>query len=193
MYPSLKTALRRLGALCFAREHRDAFSKNEIDLLSLITDYIALAIDDRLNFAHSEAVRDQLESERNKLQLTLDLNNSVVSNLELREVLRSVSPGIRKTMRLDGVALIPPDAANRQLQLYALDFPDGTGAPHQDMSKPLDDSLAGRVFRTGKPWVGDIEELNGSGFGNWAISEHSIETICMLPLIDGIATSEYFV
>ena len=179
----LNTALRRLGALCFAREDRDAFSKNEIDLLSLITDYIALAIDDRLNFAHSEAVRDQLESERNKLQLILDLNNSVVSNLELREVLRSVSPGIRKTMRLDGVALILPDAANRQLQLYALDFPDGTGVLHQDMSKPLDGSLAGQVFRTGKPWVGDIEELNGSGFGNWAISGDSVETICMLPLI----------
>ena len=177
----LNTALRRLGALCFAREHRDAFSKNEIDLLSLITDYVALAIDDRLNFAHSEAVRDQLESERNKLQLILDLNNSVVSNLELREVLRSVSPGIRKTMRLDGVALILPDAANRHLQLYALDFPDGTGVLQQD--KPLDGSLAGQVFRTGKPWVGDIEELNGFDSGNWAMSADGVETICMLPLI----------
>ena len=179
----LNTALRRLGLLCFARESRDSFSKSEIDLLSLIADYIALAIDDRLNFAHSKAVRDQLESERNKLQLILDLNNSVVSNLELREVLRSVSPGIRKTMRLDGVALILPDAANRQLQLYALDFPDGKGIRHQDMSKPLDGSLADQVFRTGKSWVGNIEELNGSGFGNLALSGGGVETICMLPLI----------
>lgn len=179
----LYTALRRMGALCFAREPQDAFSKNEIDLLSLITDYVALAIDDRLNFVHSETARAQLEGERNKLQLILDLNNSVVSNLELREVLRSVSPGIRKTMRLDGVALILPDAANRQLTLYALDFPDGKGILHQDMSKPLDGSLAGEVFRTGKPWVGDIEELNGSGFGNWAIPGDGVETICMLPLV----------
>ena len=179
----LNTALHRLGVLWFAREPQDAFSRSEIDLLSLITDYIALAIDDRINFAHSEAVGAQLESERNKLQLILDLNNSVVSNLELREVLRSVSPGIRKTMRVDGVALILPDAANRQLQLYALDFPDGKGALHQDMSKSLDDSLAGQVFRTGKPWVGHIEELNGSGFGSWAISRDGVETICMLPLI----------
>jgi len=179
----LNTALRRLGVLCFARKSRDAFPESEIDLLSLIADYVALAIDDRLNFAHSEVVRDQLESERNKLQLILDLNNSVVSNLELREVLRCVSPGIRKTMRLDGVALILPDAANRQLQLYALDFPDGKGVLHQDMSKPLDGSLAGQVFRTGKPWVGDIEELNGSDFGDWAISGDGVETICMLPLI----------
>jgi formate hydrogenlyase transcriptional activator len=179
----LDTALRPLGALCFAREAQEAFSKSEIDFLFLVADYVALAIDDRLNFAHSESVRAQLESERDKLQLILDLNNSVVSNLELREVLRSVSPGIRKTMRLDGVALILPDATNKQLQLYALDFPNGKGVLQQDMSQPLDDSLAGQVFRTGKPWVGDIEELNGSDSGNWAISGDSVETICMLPLI----------
>jgi formate hydrogenlyase transcriptional activator len=181
----LDTALRPLGALCFARETQEAFSKSEIDFLSLVADYVALAIDDRLNFAHSETVRAQLESERDKLQLILDLNNSVVSNLELREVLRSVSPGIRKTMRLDGVALILPDATNKQLQLYALDFPSGKEVPQQGISQPLDDSLAGQVFRSGKPWVGDIEDLNrsNSGSGNWAIAADSVETICMLPLI----------
>jgi formate hydrogenlyase transcriptional activator len=178
----LHTAVRQLGALCFARAPLDAFSKNEIDLLRLIADYVALAIDDRLNFAHSETVQTQLESERKKLQLILDLNNSVVSNLDLREVLRSVSPGIRKIMRLDGVALILPDAANRQLQLYALDFPDGKGILHQDMSRPLDGSLVGQVFRTGKPWVGSIEDLNVSGFGNWIITGEGVETLCMLPL-----------
>lgn len=179
----LHTAVRRLGALCLAREPRDAFSKNEIDLLSLIADYVALAIDNRLNFAHSETVQTQLESERKKLQLILDLNNSVVSNLDLRDVLRSVSSGIRKIMRLDGVALMLPDAANKQLELYALDFPNGKGIARQNMSRRLDGSLADQVFRTGKPWVGNIEDLNGSGFGNWTISGEGVETLCMLPLI----------
>jgi formate hydrogenlyase transcriptional activator len=178
----LHTAVRRLGALCFAREPRDAFSKNEIDILSLIADYVAQAIDNRLNFTHSETVQTQLESERKKLQLILDLNDSVVSNLDLREVLRSVSPGIRKIMRLDGVALILPDAANRQLELYALDFPNGKGIAHQNMSRLLDGSLAGQVFRTGKPWVGNIEDLNESDFGNLVISGEGVETLCMLPL-----------
>ena len=158
----LATALRRLGTLCFARVNRDAFSDNEIPLLSLISDYVALAIDDSLNFAHSESVRAQLENERKKLQLIINLNNSVVSNLELREVLRAVSPGIRKTMRLDGVALILPDAPNRQLRLYELDFPDSKGTLSQNMSKTCDSSPAGQVFRTGKPWIGNIEEFHRS-------------------------------
>jgi formate hydrogenlyase transcriptional activator len=177
----LNTALRRLGVLCFARKSPDSFARSEVDLLALVADYVALAIDDCLNFSHSEAVRFELENERKKLKLVLDLNNSVVSNLEPREVLRAVSPSIRKTMGLDGVALILPDATNRQLQLHALDFPNGI--PQQDISISLDGSVAGKVFRSGKPWIGDIEEISRSGFDSWGGSANSVRTICMLPLI----------
>jgi formate hydrogenlyase transcriptional activator len=61
----LQTAVRRLGALCFARGPRDAFSKNEIDLLSLIADYVALTIDDRLNFAQKPCELSWRASGRN--------------------------------------------------------------------------------------------------------------------------------
>jgi formate hydrogenlyase transcriptional activator len=179
----LKTTLRQLGVLCFARRSPGSFPKSEVDLLTMVAEYVALAIDDCLNFSNSEAMRVQLESERTKLKLILDLNNSVVSNLEPREVLRSISPSIRKTMRLDGVALILPDSTNNQLQIYALDFPDGTDTQHQDMPIPLDRSLAGQVFRSGRAWIGDLEELNKSGFDNWTIPANKVETICMLPLI----------
>jgi formate hydrogenlyase transcriptional activator len=184
----LNTALRRLGILCFARKNQDSFVRSEVDLLALIADYVALAIDDCLNFSHSEAVRFELENERKKLKLVLDLNSSVVSNLEPREVLRAVSPSIRKTMGLDGVALILPDATNRDLQLHALDFLNGNGIPQQDISISLGSislggSVAGKAFRSGKPWIGDIEELTRSGFDSWFGSANSVGTICMLPLI----------
>jgi formate hydrogenlyase transcriptional activator len=179
----LHTALHRLGVLCLARRSPCSFPKSEVDLLTIVAEYVALAIDDCLNFSHSEAVQAQLESERRKLKLILDLNHSVVSNLEPREVLRSISPSIRKTMCLDGVALILPDPINNQLQIYTLDFPGSTDARHQDMPIPLDRSLAEKVFRSGTPWIGDLEELNRSGFDNWAIAANRVETICMLPLI----------
>jgi formate hydrogenlyase transcriptional activator len=73
-----------LGAICFAKKQGDGFSDKEINLLFFLADYVGLAIDDRLNLAHSEAARVQLESEQTKLNLFLDLNNSVVSNIDLR-------------------------------------------------------------------------------------------------------------
>src|SRR5260370_4826447 len=147
----MNACLHRLGAIFFGREHRDAFSEDEVCFLSLIADYASLAIDDRLNFARSQTAQIQLESERTKLKLILDLNNSVVSNLELRDVLQSISPRIRNVIRLDGVALILPDAENKCLQTHPLDFPLSKGSVRQDMSSPLYGSLPGQVLRSGKP------------------------------------------
>jgi formate hydrogenlyase transcriptional activator len=179
----LATSVHRLGALCIGRERRDAFSDEESSLLSLVSHYAALAIDDRVNFAQSELARAQLEEERTKLRLILDLNNSVVSNLELRDVLQAVSPGIRKAMRLDGVALILPDGEGRELQLYALDFPEGNLPARPELPTSLNGSVSGRVFRTGRPWIGDIGQLQRSGFDHRIASAAGVKTLCMLPLL----------
>jgi formate hydrogenlyase transcriptional activator len=179
----LGTTLRRMGALCIGRERQDAFPEHEVSLLSLIADHAALVIDDWLNYSKSEAIRAQLEGERTKLKLILDLNNSVVSNLELREVLRAISPSIRKVMRLDGIALMLPDAEGKHLHTQVLDFPSGKGVVQENTSSPLDASLPGQVFRSGKQWVGDIHELRRSGLDDTIASAEGVETLCLLPLV----------
>ncbi|HTU51073.1 MAG TPA: sigma 54-interacting transcriptional regulator [Acidobacteriaceae bacterium] len=179
----LNTGHHCRGALCIGREHQDAFSERELSLLSLIAGPIALAIDDWLNFVNSETMRAQLESERKKLKLILDLNNSVISNLDLREVLQSISPSIRKVLSLDGVVLMLPDTEAKNLQTHALDFPNGKGLMQQDMSSPLDASLPGQVFRSGQYWVGDIHELRRSGFDHQIAAAEGVETLCLLPLV----------
>ena len=73
----LTTSLHRLGALCIGRGRRDAFSDSEFSLLSLVSHYAALAIEERFNFAQSELVRAQLEEERTKLRLVLDRKSVV--------------------------------------------------------------------------------------------------------------------
>jgi formate hydrogenlyase transcriptional activator len=130
-------------------------------------------------------VRAQLEKERTRLRLILDLNNSVVSNLELRDVIQSISPGIRKALRVDGVALILPDREGQELELYALDFPAGNSALRQDLPASLGDSVAGQAFRSGKPWVGDIGQLQTAGLDHKIASAAGVETLCMLPLLRG--------
>jgi formate hydrogenlyase transcriptional activator len=174
----LNTATHCLGAFCIGRTQREAFSEREARFLSLIADYVALALDDRL-------VRAQLESERTKLRLILDLNNSVVANLKLRDVLQSISPGIRKVMRLDFVALKLPERDGKGIRLYALDFPDSKGLVQQDRVTPFDGSLSGEVLRSGRPWVGDVGDLPGLGFSDEIALKEGLQTLCMLPLSRG--------
>jgi formate hydrogenlyase transcriptional activator len=171
----LSTVTQFLGVLCIGRAEPDAFSEDDIRYFSLVADFVALAIDDRL-------VRAQLEDERTRLKLVLDLNNSVASSLELREVLLSISPSIRKVMRIDTVALALPERDGTQIRLYALDFPDGKGLIRQDTLTPTEGSLSGQVLRSGEVWVGDIDELRRLGFNHEVASGEGMESICMLPL-----------
>ncbi len=172
----LNTANDCLGALCIGRLIPDSFAESDIQVLAHVADIAALAIDDRL-------VRAQLDHERIKLKLILDLNNSVVANLELRDVLRSISPSIRNVMRLDTVALILPDSESKRLRLYALDSPESRGVVHEDMVGPLDGSISEQVFRSGKAWIGDVAELQRSSFDHRIAAGERIQTLCMLPLI----------
>ncbi len=180
----LSTAHRCVGILCLGRKQREAFPEGEVGLLSLISHYAALAIDDRLNLAQSELVRAQLEKERAKLRLILELNNNVVSNLELRDILQSISPGIRKDLRVDGVALILPEQEGSGLQLYALDFPDGTGSSFgQQLQASLYGSISVEVFRSRKPWIGNFDQIRASGPDPRVASVAGVETLCLLPLL----------
>src|SRR5438309_2145296 len=71
----------------------------------------------------------------------------------------------------------------KRLETHALDFPLSKGSSRQDMSSPLHGSLPGEVFRSGKPWVGNIGELQSSAFDHRIAAEEGVETMCMLPLI----------
>ena len=174
----LNTATHCRGAFCIGRAELDAFSEKEARFLSLIAGYVALAMDDRI-------VHAQLESERTKLSLILDLNNRVVANLKLRDVLQSISPSIRKVMRVDFVAVILPDKDGKHIRLYALDFPNSKGLVQQDLVSPLDGSMSGEVLRSGRPWVGDVRELARLGFNHQIALEEGLQTLCMLPLSRG--------
>jgi formate hydrogenlyase transcriptional activator len=174
----LNTATHCLGALCVGRTQSAAFSEKEVRFFSLISDFVALAVDDRM-------ARAQLDSERTKLSLILDLNNSVVANLKLRDVLLSISPSIRKAMRLDLVSLVLPDKDGLHTRLYALDFPDSKGLVQQDELTPYDGSVTGQVLRSGKSWVGDIDELSKLGFDPQIAIKEGLQTLCILPLSRG--------
>ncbi len=149
----LSTAHRRLGSLVIASVHRDAYSPEEIRFCSLVADQIALALDDAINFQSSQRAQERLE-------LLLDLTNRVVSNLNLRDVLREVSANIRRVMQCDGVGIDLPSPEDKKLRLYALDFPDNPGLIQEGFEPPADEQASAlRVFLSGEPVILSKEEI----------------------------------
>jgi formate hydrogenlyase transcriptional activator len=97
----LTTVYRRIGSLVIGSENPDAYPQDEVCFLSLVANQAAVAIGDTLNWEASRLAQkelerklDSLQHERDRLKLLLDVNNNVISNLELRDLLGSLRPSL---------------------------------------------------------------------------------------------------
>ena len=105
----LTTVHRRIGSIAVASKRPDAYSEEEVRFLSLVADQVALAIDDALNFEASQNAQAALQRKNDRLKLLLEVNNTIVSNLELRDLLTAISSSLRSLMECDGVSVALPD------------------------------------------------------------------------------------
>jgi formate hydrogenlyase transcriptional activator len=83
----LTTAHRRLGTFAVGSDRPNAYSAEDVRFLSLVADQIAVAIDDALHVHALQQTQLELEKRNQRLQLLLDVNNSIASNLELKDLL----------------------------------------------------------------------------------------------------------
>jgi formate hydrogenlyase transcriptional activator len=92
----LTTGHRRLGVISFGSRQAHAYPPEEVKFISQVADQIALAFDDALNFSALRRASEELQTKNERLQLLLDVTNQFVSNLELRDLLRAISQGVRR-------------------------------------------------------------------------------------------------
>jgi len=180
----LTTAHRKLGAITFGSKQADTYSPDEVRFVSEVAGYIALAFDDALNLAELRRATEELQSKNDRLQLLLDVTNQVVSNLDLRDLLRAISQDVRRVMQCDYAGLSLPDAENKQLRLYAVDFPEGKGFLQEDLIYSIEGSPSGTAFRTMKPLT---LRSPFTGWLNYPIVQTAVreglKSFCFLPLI----------
>ncbi len=177
----LTTVHRRVGSIAVASKRADAYCQEEVRFLSLVADQVALAIDDALNFEASQIAQTALQRKNDRLKLLLEVNNTIVSNLELRDLLRAISASIRSVMQCDGVGVALPDRERKHLQVYAFDFPTNDGQIREGMLIATDEeSQVARVFRTGEP----VSLLRGGSARFDALAEEQgVQSLCHIPLI----------
>src|SRR3984893_18499219 len=167
---------RRLGVLSLGRSYTDAYSEDEVRFVSMVADQIALAIDAAVNFYLSRQAQD-------RLKLILDLTNQVVSNLNLQELLRTISASVRRVMNYDAAAIMLPEPDGKHLRVHALDFPEGKGIFKEEILIPIEGSTPGETFRKGKPWVMNRldPELPAEMYAKAA--KEGINSLCDMPLV----------
>jgi len=169
---------RRLGIFEVGSAQANAYGEEEVAFLSLVADQVALAIDAAVNFDISQRAQE-------RLKLLLELTNQVVANLELRELLRTVSASVRRVMNSDVVGVMLPDAEGKHLRVFALDFPDSKGFFREETLIPIEGTHPGEAFRTRKPVV---KAHHDSGDERYAehyqrVVGEGVKSGCLVPLI----------
>jgi formate hydrogenlyase transcriptional activator len=173
----LARGTRRLGVLSLGRSYPHAYDEEEVRFLRLASDHIGLAIDAAVNFFISQRVQGQLK-------LILDLNNQVVSNLEFHDLLQAASGSVRRVMRCDAAAVMLVDAEEKHLRVHALDYPDSRGIFVEGALVPIEGSMPGDSFKSGKPMV--VNRLDPAEMPPEVYKKASAEglnSFCDVPLI----------
>ena len=178
------TALRKIGALAFGSRHEGVYAEADVVFLQQVARQVAVAVDNAHNFAEAQSVQEQLKEERDRLGLLLEVNNTVVSVLDLHELLKAVSDSLHRLMPHEYASLSLYDAESQTLQIHALDFPVSKGLIQEGLTIPVEGSPTGRAIQTRQPVSinrNDIAQF-GSDIAQRILAEGLKSAIC-LPLI----------
>ncbi len=177
---------RALGALSVVSQKESAFTQDHANLLEQCSSQIAIAVENALNFEKARGAEREARQERDRSQLLLEVNNAVISRLDLKDLLRSVSASLRRTIPHDAAFLGLCDPSGTQMQAQALDFQKVEGGAFQEgILIPLEGTPEGKAIASRKPVrvtsVSDLEEFR-SPWVRYAI-ERGVQSGCALPLI----------
>jgi signal transduction histidine kinase len=125
------------------------FEEDEVELLQLVGDRAALAIEHARLFEAERAARKRIEN----VQAVTD---AALAHLEVNELLNVLLPRIREILRADTCAvLLLDEQANELVARAALGIEEEV---EQGVRIPLGAGFAGRVAAEGRPMVIDVDE-----------------------------------
>jgi formate hydrogenlyase transcriptional activator len=92
--------------------------------------------------------QNELESERDRLRLLVEVQKALVANLDLRSLLTGLAPSLRRVTECDFVGLTLPEPSGEKLRLHFAYYFNGGGTIKEGMTAPIHGSASGKAFRT---------------------------------------------
>ena len=179
------TAQQQYGVLGVIKERGQEFASEDVELLRSLTSHVAIALECALAKDCAERYQRELATERDRLRLLLEINNHVVSKLNLDDLFRSASASIRSYFgnHLTGFWLLEKDS--NRLQSVVLDFPDRKGVLAEVGSSRLTETDCEKLrTRRSEIWsVHDIEKLPTTIADT--LRAESITSVAVAPLATG--------
>ena len=152
---------KKLGALTFGIAQGQQFSADDVELMTSVSSHVGVALESAIASDAAETYQRQLARERDRLRLLLEINNQVVTQLDVNELFRSASASIRKYFANDFTGFWLIDKQSNRLECAVLDFPGGKGFLADIPARAVTDGEAEKMrTRTAEIWSQqDIDKL----------------------------------
>src|SRR5580692_2838623 len=179
----LTTAQRQIGAMGFGRLVPQRITDVELQFMKRVACQVAVAVDNALNLDSSQAYQTQLAHERDRLRVLLEVNNVLVTSLELTELFRGIVSTLQRVIHHDYTSLALLDPVTGLLKIHALDFPGRQGLLKPEMTVPREASPAGRAIAEGRTII-----ARGAEFEQYhsevvrLLRGEGLQVICCIPL-----------
>ena len=167
----LTTAHHQLGVLNFWSDKAGVYDQLDLEFAGLLAGQIAVALE-------AQCHQQKLARERDRSQLLLEINNTLVSNLNLRELLSAISGCLRRVMPHDVAGLALHDQGINKLRITALEFPEHEDVFIEDEIIDIEGTPGGRAFTTRQPVMSGLEISTGP-LGK----RTGVKSACTVPLI----------
>jgi formate hydrogenlyase transcriptional activator len=118
---------KKLGVLIFGAIDREQYSSADVELMSSVATHVAVSLESALALESAEMYRQELERERDRLKLLLEINNHIITHLDVVELFRAASISIREFFKSAFTGFWLFDEASMQLQCTTFDFPGSRG------------------------------------------------------------------
>jgi formate hydrogenlyase transcriptional activator len=176
---------RKIGVFGIGSFEEEAFTEDDLDFLTRIAGQTALAVENALNFGSARRAERQVALDRDRFRLLLEVNNAIVSHLDLHDLLKAISSSLLEVVTHDMVGITLYDEETRRLRPYAYskDFPE-TANLMEGAPVTIEGSPVGLVFTSGRPLVTQSPdpEKFPSGFAQH-LGEKGAKSGCGIPLI----------
>ncbi len=121
------TVQRQYGILSVTKLQGEKFIPEDVELLAALASHLAVALECALARDSAELYERQVAKERDRLKLLLEINNHLVSKLDINDLFRSTSASIRNYFHNDFTGFWLLDKKSNRVECVVLDFPSGKG------------------------------------------------------------------
>lgn len=171
-----------LGVLGITSLREGAFREQDVALLEQCATQIAIAVENAVNFEHAREAEREARRERDRSTLLLEINNALVSNLEIKELVKGISRSLQSLIPHDCVGLAIYDENSGKM--FAQAVSSNLEPMLEGVYFAAEGTVTGQTFASGEPtYVWPLESRHFPSETTKGFIEKGLKTLYAIPLV----------